>query len=124
MTEPIHRTVYTVEVFSIGPFDAGLDPLGNINYAIHEGDCIGNVEQTSIEAVPREEIKAHMLRIGNAGDFFEEMFPDEDDLLYNRIEDHDADEHVTSWDGCPVCEGWDNLAELRERLRLPEPKDG
>lgn len=74
----IYRTVYRVEVFSQGPFDDGVgngDPFGlaQINYAITEGDCIGNVEVVSAEQVPPNEVQAHLLRIGNDGTFFEEV---------------------------------------------------
>jgi hypothetical protein len=80
MTE-IHRTVYTVEVFSRGPFhpDGGdNDPfdLAEINYAITEGDCIGNVEISHQMIVPPEAVEGELLRIGNDGSFFDE---DEDD---------------------------------------------
>lgn len=32
------------------------------------------------------------------------------DRLYNRVAEHVAAEHVTSWDGCPLCEGDIDLA--------------
>lgn len=70
MTDPIYRTVFTVEVFSEGPWDGGSN-LTRIAYAIDEGDCIGNTEQTSAEIVPPDQVEAHMLRIGNDGSFFE-----------------------------------------------------
>ncbi|MHB1711533.1 MAG: hypothetical protein ACYCV7_09035 [Acidimicrobiales bacterium] len=76
MTRPtICRTVFQVEVFSEAPLppDGGdMDPfnLAQINYAICEGDCIGNVEEATSEAVPDGEVEAHPLRIGNDGSFF------------------------------------------------------
>lgn len=75
-TETIHRTIIQVEVFSRGPFvsadfgDGDPFDLAAINYAICEGDCIGNVEQISSEEVPSDEVEANLLRIGNDGSFF------------------------------------------------------
>lgn len=72
----VHRTVFTVEVFSEGPFDAdgsddGPFPLAEINHAITDGDCIGMVDRVSAEPVPADELEAHLLRIGNDGSFFD-----------------------------------------------------
>lgn len=72
----VYRTVFTVEVFSEGPFaaqGADHDPfsLAEINYAIVEGDCIGMVSETSSAPVPDAELEAHLLRIGNDGSFFD-----------------------------------------------------
>lgn len=77
MSEPIYRTTYTLEVFSRGrltvqgndrdPFD-----LEAINYAITEGDCIGQVHWENEEVVPSDELEAHLVRIGNDGSFFED----------------------------------------------------
>lgn len=71
----IYRTVFQIEVFSEGPLDVEVDDndpfnLKEIAYAITEGDCIGNVEQISSEAVRPDEVKGHLLRIGNDGHFF------------------------------------------------------
>ena len=73
----VYRTLVTVEVFSRGPFYVGAldeDPFGlqEINYAITEGLCIGDVEVEASQRVPPEQIKDHLLRIGNDGTFFEE----------------------------------------------------
>lgn len=80
MSDPIYRTVFTVEVFSRGPFespdDENLSDLAAIDYAINEGDCIGSVDQTSSELVPADEIEAHLLRIGNDGAFFTDDLAD------------------------------------------------
>lgn len=43
---------------------------------------------------------------------------EDDDRLYNRIAEHDAGEHTTSWTGCPVCEAWTDLPQQRKRLGL------
>lgn len=72
----IYRTVYQVEVFSEGPFQSASrddDPFGlkDIDYAITDGDCIGNVELVSDEIVPPEKVEQELLRIGNDGTFFE-----------------------------------------------------
>lgn len=40
--------------------------------------------------------------------------------MLDLIEAHDAGEHTTSWDDCPVCEQRDDLAQLREYLGLVE----
>lgn len=71
--EPVYRTVYTVEVFSRGPYEpiGSEEELAQINYDITYGDCIGNVECRSTEIVPPEKIEAELLRIGNDGSFFE-----------------------------------------------------
>lgn len=71
----IYRTLYQIEVFSEGPFDPGTaesdrSDLAAIDHAINEGDCIGSVVEVSSEVVPADEVHAHMLRIGNDGDFF------------------------------------------------------
>lgn len=74
----IHRTTFTVEVFSPGPFvvppTEDQDPfnLGYINYAITDGECIGHVEVTSTMVVPPEAVEGELLRIGNDGTFFNE----------------------------------------------------
>ena len=78
----IFRTVYEVEVFSVGPFatDPEESDLLAIDYAISEGDCIGSVSRTSSEPVPPDKVRDHLLRIGNEGDFFSlEDELDEDD---------------------------------------------
>jgi hypothetical protein len=79
----IYRTVFQVEVFSEGPFQAeggNDDPfdLATINYVITHGECIGNVEQVSQEIVPTDKVKAELLRIGNDGHFFDYLGDDFD----------------------------------------------
>ena len=75
MTSPVHRTTYTVEVFSRGPFVPASDDddpfdLMAIHYAITEGDCVGNVERTHEMIVPPSALTSELLRIGNDGSFF------------------------------------------------------
>jgi hypothetical protein len=72
----VHRTTFLVEVFSDGPFVTttnDYDPfdLQAINYAITEGDCIGNVQVHDVERVPEDLLREHLLRIGNDGTFFD-----------------------------------------------------
>lgn len=75
----IHRTVFTVEVFSRGPLELadGTDWLAEVNYQITDGPCIGNVERTTIEVVPPEQVEATMRRIGNDGSFFDPIDTEE-----------------------------------------------
>lgn len=82
MSADIHKTTYTVEVFSRGPFSppgGECDPfdLAEINYAITEGDCIGNVECTHEMVVPPEAVQGELERIGNDGSFFDEANDDD-----------------------------------------------
>lgn len=72
----VYRTVFTVEVFSRGPYvvPEEFDALADISYAITDGPHIGWVEQTSQEIVPPADVEAHMLRIHNDGSFFEEDY--------------------------------------------------
>lgn len=65
----IYRTLVEVEIFGEQPF-VSVD-LDDINHAITDGDCIGNVQITSSEPVPAEDLRGHLLRIGNDGTFFE-----------------------------------------------------
>lgn len=79
----IYRTVFEVEVLSEGPFNPNggdTDPfdLAAINYAITEGDCIGNCEQKSSDVVPDDEVVDALCAIGNTGSFFD-LDGDEDD---------------------------------------------
>lgn len=71
----VYRTVYTVEVFSQGPFEVPeeTDWLAEINYAITDGPCIGNVDHVSTEIVPADKVGAEMHRIGNDGSFFDDV---------------------------------------------------
>jgi hypothetical protein len=72
--QAIHHTVFTVEVFSRGPYepadDHNLSDLAAIDYAINEGDCIGNVHRVFHEVVLPEKVESELLRIGNDGTFF------------------------------------------------------
>lgn len=83
MSDPIFRTVYQVEVFSEGPFEAAggdNDPfdLSAINYAICEGDCVGSVNQVSSEVIPSELVASELIRIGNDGSYFDHEWEDDE----------------------------------------------
>lgn len=43
-----------------------------------------------------------------------DMSAGEKDRLYNRVVEHNNEEHVTSWDGCPWCDGDTEIAEAIE----------
>jgi hypothetical protein len=82
----IYKTVFKITVLSEEPFDEGgasddNDPfdLSAINYAITEGDCVGQVTQDSCVLVPPSEVEAELLALGNDGSFFrgEEDEPEE-----------------------------------------------
>lgn len=70
--DPIYRTVFQVEVFSKGPYPGAetLD-LEAINYDITEGLYVGDVSCVSSEVVPPNDVRAHLIRIGNDGEFFD-----------------------------------------------------
>jgi hypothetical protein len=72
--QPIYRTVFQVEVFTEGPYElpAKTDWLAQINWDITSGPWIGNVERSSGEVIPAAQVREHMLRIGNDGNFFDE----------------------------------------------------
>jgi hypothetical protein len=70
-SEPIYCTVFRVEVFSRGPYNDPFD-LAEINYAITDGDCIGNCERISSAIVPPEKLDDELCRIGNDGTFFDD----------------------------------------------------
>jgi hypothetical protein len=75
--DAIYRTVFSVEVFSRGPFEAccrDVDPvgLGAINEALIAGDCLGDVREVSCAVVPAVRVAAELRRIGNDGTFFDD----------------------------------------------------
>ena len=94
----IHKTTFTVEVFSRGPYDDYCD-LSQIQYDITEGDCIGNYFSVSQEIVDPAEIESEMIRIGNDGDFFDDGLDDDDDLTWDPME------HRATKGFCAKCGG-------------------
>lgn len=79
MTQAVHRTILTVEVFSSGPLEDDAS-LSDIAYAIEEGDCVGKVTRESSAPVAPEELEAHLIRIGNDGSFFDWAEEADDEL--------------------------------------------
>ncbi len=72
--QPIYHTMFQVEVFTEGPYElpAKTDWLAQINWDITSGPWIGNVERSSIEVIPAAQVREHLLRIGNDGNFLDE----------------------------------------------------
>jgi len=71
----IYKTKFVITVLSDGPvnFNGGdNDPfdLREINYAITEGDCLGQVERVSQEEVPADKVESESIALGNDGSFF------------------------------------------------------
>ena len=69
-----YRTVYQVEVLSIGPFDGGeslvnMSDLAAIAYEIDEGDCSGAVTEISSEEVTRERMAELLEAQGSEPEF-------------------------------------------------------
>lgn len=86
--EPVYRTVFAIEVFSLGPYSPRDDSLEGIAYEIMEGDCIGNYAEIESGIVPPEALEGELVRIGNDGTFFDDPWADEDDWdLTNADED-------------------------------------
>lgn len=87
------------------------DAVADFYRALEEAEQSGHFERTIID------FTYGMGEPSEPEDSEDPMDLDELDCL---ISDHDDGEHTTSWDGCPVCEEWDNLADLRQRLGLDE----
>jgi hypothetical protein len=81
----VYKTVLQITVLSEGPLQIGSnddsDPfdLVEINYAITEGSCLGDVEQVSSELVPSEKVEAACLELGNDGAFFNDEDEEEEE---------------------------------------------
>jgi hypothetical protein len=69
--QPIHRTVFAVEVFSEGPYQLApaTDWLTQTAYDSTDGRRIGNVEEASTEVVPPGQVGQQPIRFGNDGTF-------------------------------------------------------
>lgn len=69
--DEVTRHVYQVEVFTQ---KVGHDPfrgdLAEIAAAISDGNDVGDVRHVSEEPVPFSELRRHLIRIGNDGEFF------------------------------------------------------
>jgi hypothetical protein len=74
----VWQTVIKVTVLSEdGPIGDDVD-LAGINYAISEGDCIGEVEITSRQRMDPRWVRRKLVAIGNDGTFFDSEDDDED----------------------------------------------
>lgn len=51
--------------------------LKDVEYAITDGDCIGDVQHESTEMVPASKVVSELIAIGNDGSFFGDL-DDED----------------------------------------------
>lgn len=97
MTTPdrIYRTVFTVEVFSSGPY--GDADLAEIAHDIMEGDCTGNYFMSEQEIVDPDKVASELERIGTDPGFFGEDY--EDDFVWDSME------HVPNEGFCAKCGG-------------------
>lgn len=83
----IHRTIVTVTVLTDGPFhqvmsdESGGDDtdLLNLDYLISEGHGIGMVEVTSTMRLPAEAVHGELIRLGNDGEFFDEVIEEDEE---------------------------------------------
>jgi hypothetical protein len=67
----IYKTTFTVTVFSQDTPAVDLESLSAIEYAITEGDCIGDLAVASVEEVPEDTLRDELVAIGNDGTFFD-----------------------------------------------------
>jgi hypothetical protein len=73
----IYKTQFKITVLSEDvPYEPGYDdydPFGllEINAAIVEGDCIGDVEALGSSVVPDQDVEKELIAIGNDGTFFQ-----------------------------------------------------
>ncbi|HVT77936.1 MAG TPA: hypothetical protein VHD87_12960 [Acidimicrobiales bacterium] len=81
----IYRTVYQVEVLSEGPFvppelgDNDPFDLLAIHYEITEGACVGKVIEVSSVEIPADHIRDALRAVGNDGELFDPVFPDDEE---------------------------------------------
>lgn len=77
MAESFKKTVITVTVLSTGDWD--WDSLGDVAYAITEGDCSGQVETQSVSFLSREEMAEALEAQGSSPSFLLGEDEDEED---------------------------------------------
>lgn len=77
MPEQIYKHVVHVVVFSEHPtLEETLGDdwcLQDVDWAITDGDCIGNVTHESTEPVPADRLHEELMAIGNDGTFFDDL---------------------------------------------------
>lgn len=123
----IHRTQFTITVLSNGPLELGdgdgtSDPfdLLNINYAITEGHCVGQVELTHQMVLPNEAVRGELIRLGNDGEFFDDELGEEPELLVDRL-GPSFWQCYSSGPGNELCAG--AVRQVEEGLRrMPAPE--
>lgn len=81
---PIHKTTFTITVYSRDPYDTDADLLEVIE-DITNGPCIGECNLATHEIVPADKVRQALIDIGNDGGFF--------DTPEGDVEDEDGCEH-------------------------------
>lgn len=66
-TKSFKRTVITVEVLSDTDWD--WETLGDVAYAITDGDCSGDVQATSVDYLTAEEVAKALIKQGSDPEF-------------------------------------------------------
>lgn len=63
-----YKTVVTVEVLSEEPLEC--DDLGDVNYAITQGDCSGTMNMGGSRKISAKTMAKELLKQGSAPEFF------------------------------------------------------